>query len=115
MSTMLITTSKPRTEEGVPMPPPPKRPSCLSRPLPVRFRATLCLEALESRTLPASVFVVPLAVAEDASHFHAIADAVAAAGNGGLVTVEPGTDASGPIVFVSAEGITIQGDPNYEP
>src|SRR5262245_61250386 len=98
------------------MPSPPKRPSCRSRSLPIRVRASLRLEVLETRTLPASVFVVPLAVAEDASHFHAIADAVAAAGNGGLVTIEPGTVLSGgPIPDVLVDGVTIQGDPDVEP
>jgi hypothetical protein len=75
----------------------------------------LAIECLEQRTLPASVFVVPLSVAEDASHFHGIAEAVAAAGTAGLVTIEPGTDASGPFVGVMVDRVTIQGDPNFEP
>jgi hypothetical protein len=43
----------------------------------------LCLEYLEERTLPASVFVVPVTVPVDATHFHSMADAAAAAGTNG--------------------------------
>ena len=43
----------------------------------------LRLEYLEERTLPASVFVVPVSVPEDATHFHSMADAAAAAGTNG--------------------------------
>jgi hypothetical protein len=79
------------------------------------YRSRLCLEYLEERTLPASVFVVPLTVPEDATHFHRIADAAAAAGTDGLVTVEPGTDSSGPFPEIHVDGVTIQGDPSVQP
>jgi hypothetical protein len=80
-----------------------------------RYRSRLCLDYLEERTLPASVFVVPLTVPEDATHFHSIADAAAAAGTNGLVTVESGTDSSGPLAHILGDGVTIQGDPSVQP
>src|SRR5262249_4779148 len=76
-------------------------------------KARLYLENLETRLAPASVFVVPLSQSLDNSHFHALQPAIAAAGNGGRVTIEPGAvpDLVLPVV-VNQSGITIQGDPN---
>jgi hypothetical protein len=51
-------------------------------------RVRLQLEHLEPRTLPTSVFVVPLTVATDATHFHALADACVAAGANGPDALE---------------------------
>jgi hypothetical protein len=84
-----------------------------SQPRPRRFQARLSLEGLETRLVPASVLVVPISQLEDASHFHTLAAGIAAAGVGGVVTIEPGVspDPRSP-VLVDQEGITIQGDPN---
>jgi hypothetical protein len=80
------------------------------------YRSRLCLEYLEERTLPANVFVVPMTVPVDATHFHSMADAAAAAGTNGLVTVEPGAEEGlGPIPDILADGVTIQGDPSVQP
>ena len=80
---------------------------------PNRLRARLLLEGLEARLAPANVFVVPLSQPTDASHFYTLAVAVARAGTGGVVTVEPGAsaDVTEP-VNVTTDGMTIQGDPN---
>ena len=45
------------------------------------------LEGLETRLMPASVFVVPLSQVSDATHIYRLADAITAAGNGGVVTI----------------------------
>jgi hypothetical protein len=73
----------------------------------------LLLEALETRLMPASVFVVPVTQVADATHLHTLADAITAAGSGGVVTIEPGVspDPTQPVT-VTRDGITIQGDPN---
>src|SRR5262245_51066862 len=78
-----------------------------------RPQTQLLLEELETRLAPASVFVVPVSHDANATHLHNLADAVAAAGAGGLVTIEPGVspDLVQPIT-VTQKGITIQGDPN---
>jgi hypothetical protein len=79
-------------------------------------RAQLLVEGLETRLVPASVFVVPASQIVDATtHFHTLADAITAAGSGGLVTIEPGAspDPTQPINVPSSQsGLTIQGDPN---
>jgi hypothetical protein len=73
----------------------------------------LHLEALETRLMPASVFVVPASQLADATHLHTVTDAIATAGSGGLVTIEPGAspDPTQPVT-VTQDSITIQGDPN---
>jgi hypothetical protein len=80
---------------------------------PRRCRMRPSLEALEDRWAPANVLVVPISQAVDTTHFHTLAQAVAAAGANGTVTVEPGAspDITEP-VSISQNGITIQGDPN---
>src|SRR6516162_9142822 len=79
--------------------------------LPVRARTLLFLEHLETRALPASVFVVPTAAPLDAAHFHTLSDACTAAGAGGTVTVEPGSGDSNTVenVSITEPGITVQG------
>jgi Domain of unknown function (DUF4214) len=77
-----------------------------------RGLARLGIERLEDRTVPASVSVVPLTqAANNTTTFYALQDAITAAGNNGVVTVEPGAVAD----FnddVTQNGLTIQGDPN---
>jgi hypothetical protein len=84
-------------------------------------KALLLIEGLETRLAPALgpaiVFVVPASQIVDGAHFHALADAIAAAANsnGGIVTIEPGAspDPTQPVNVTSAQsGLTIQGDPN---
>jgi hypothetical protein len=70
------------------------------------------LEALEDRTLPATVFVVPVSqAANNASTFHTLQDALPAAGAGGLITIEPGAVADFN-TDITQGNLTIQGDPN---
>jgi hypothetical protein len=71
----------------------------------------LGIEALEDRTVPASVQVVPLTTDTSGTAFHTLADAIKAAGANGVVTVEPGAVADTSI-DITQNGITIQGDPN---
>ncbi len=80
------------------------------RPFPRRARLTL--ERLEERALLASVFVVPVAVPLDATHFHTLTAALPAAGTLGTVTVEPGADPDAAATSVTQFGVVIQGDPN---
>jgi hypothetical protein len=81
--------------------------------LPGRFRARLSLEGLETRLAPANVLVVPMSQLADASHFHTLAQAIAAAAVNGMVTIEPGASADPVLpVVVNVGEITIQGDPN---
>jgi hypothetical protein len=75
-------------------------------------RRRLLLEDLETRVLPASVFVVPLATPTDAAHFHSLTNALAGAGQGGTVTIEPGARPDGIDININQPGITIKGDPN---
>ena len=74
------------------------------------------LEALESRLAPANAFVVPPGQVSDGSHFHTLAEAIVAAGQGGLVTIEPGAspDPTQPVSVAESQfdGLTIQGDPS---
>ncbi len=88
--------------------------SSKTRRLPNRLRARLLLEGLETRLVPASVFVVPSIQAADVSHFHTLGAALMAAGSNGVVTIEPGAspDAFPTPLPVNLAGITIQGDPN---
>ncbi len=77
-----------------------------------RNQSRLGLEALEDRTLPASVFVVPITQQVDnTTNFHTLQDALPAAGNGGLITIEPGAIAD-QNADVTQNNLTIQGDPN---
>jgi hypothetical protein len=69
------------------------------------------LEQLEARTLPASIFIVPMTAPVDSTHVHRLAEAVVAAGPAGLVTIEPGTTPDTATITVGQQGITIQGDP----
>ena len=75
-------------------------------------RAPLALEGLETRLLPASLFVVPLNLSTDASHFHSLAAAVQSSSPNGVVTVEPGAVLETVAINVAVPGLTIQGDPN---
>jgi hypothetical protein len=86
-------------------------------PAPYRHASTsvqrrLALEQLEARTLPASIFIVPMTAPVDSTHVHRLAEAVAAAGPAGFVTIEPGTTPDTATVTVAQQGITIQGDPS---
>ena len=72
-----------------------------------RLRQRPYLEALESRTLPASVFVVPLASPPDSSHFHSLQDAVEAAGSGGTVVVQAGTGLSAAVIRADQAAVTM--------
>jgi len=76
------------------------------------FRRRLSLEQLEGRTLPASIFIVPMTAPVDATHVHRLAEAIVAAGPAGNVIIEPGTTPDTATVTVAQEGIVIQGDPN---
>ena len=53
---------------------------------PAHSRARLCLESLETRLAPASVFVVPIIQTADNTHLYDLAAALSAAGAGGMVT-----------------------------
>jgi hypothetical protein len=61
--------------------------------------------------LPASVFVVPSTSPADSSHFHLLQGAVQAAGPGGTVVVQAGTDPSAAVIRADQAGVTIEGDP----
>src|SRR5438552_11668822 len=74
-------------------------------------RSRPCLEQLEPRLAPASVFVVPTTQDQDSIHFHYLSEALTAAGPGGLVTIEPGASPQIGVVMVTQDGVTIQGDP----
>jgi hypothetical protein len=77
-------------------------------------RAKLNLEGLETRLLPASVFVVPISQLTDSTHFHSLSTALPAAGTEGVITIEPGASPD-PLqvpVTVNQPRVTIQGDPN---
>src|ERR1700677_2692246 len=88
------------------------------RPLPQsttprRLRPQLSIEGLESRFAPANVSVVPIGQLSDGTHWHTLAQAIAAAGANGTVTIEPGASVDNvEPVSVSSSGITIEGDPN---
>ncbi len=80
---------------------------------PSQKRTPLSLERLEERTLlTANVFVVPLAVPLDATHFHALTAALPAAGTLGRVTIEPGAIPDPGAVTVTQGAVVIRGDPN---
>jgi hypothetical protein len=80
-----------------------KQPARHSRP---------ALEALEDRTLPASVFVVPVnQAANNSTIFHTLQDALPAAGTGGTITIEPGAVADFN-TDITQGNLTVQGDPN---
>ena len=84
----------------------------VSRHLSFRKRsAQLCIETLEERAVPASVFLVPLTTPIDGAHFHTIADAQTAAGMFGSITIEPGAQPEASAT-ITQNGVTIQGDPN---
>ncbi len=80
---------------------------------PRRGRMRLSLESLEDRLTPASVFVVPISQATDATHVHILSEAINLAQAGGTVTIEPGAspDLNEPVT-VDTKGVTIEGDPN---
>jgi hypothetical protein len=77
-------------------------------------RATrVSLEALERRDLPAALlFVVPLSTPTDATHFHDLASAVAAAAGNDTIQIEPNSVPGGATVN---QLVTIQGDPASTP
>src|SRR5262245_49830092 len=84
-----------------------------------RPRTRLFLEVLETRlapavNLPPAVFVVPVSQPEDGTHVHDLGVALTRAGEGGLVTIEPGAtpDPYGTLFQVTQNSITIQGNPN---
>jgi hypothetical protein len=72
--------------------------------------ARLGVEGLEVRDVPAAVFVVAQGAATDSTHFATLAGALAAAGNGGTVTVEPGAAPDSGAVSVTEAGVTIKAD-----
>ncbi len=75
-------------------------------------RTRLDLEALEDRALPASVTVLPVTdSANNVTTFHALQDALTAAGSGGTITIEPGAVAD-LSVDITQRNLTLQGDPN---
>jgi hypothetical protein len=79
-----------------------------------RRSAKTLFQHLEERTLLSTVYVVPLATATDASHFHSLASALAAVNAGGIVQLEPGSPANGSAVTIS-KAVTLQGDPATPP
>jgi hypothetical protein len=88
-----------------------RTPSTRTAPRAKSFR--LNLDALEDRMLLANnLFVVPLNVATDAAHFHSLTSAVANAGAGDRITIEPGANPDAGTVSVPVANLTIQGDPN---
>jgi hypothetical protein len=72
----------------------------------------LNLEGLETRLMPASVFVVPFSQPADSSHVHLLQDAVDMAGDNGIAIIEPGASPDPGQVTVGHSGMTIEGDPN---
>jgi hypothetical protein len=80
------------------------------------LRTRLNLEGLETRLTPgvepAFAFVVPVSQPADITHVHTLAEAVQQAGDGGVVTIEPGASPDAGQVFIGNTGITVQGDPN---
>jgi hypothetical protein len=72
----------------------------------------LTIEALEDRSLPTAVTVVPVnGNVNNTSNFRFLQDAINAAGPGGTITIEPGATADFNI-DITQPGLTIQGDPN---
>jgi hypothetical protein len=72
----------------------------------------LGVEALEDRTLPANLSVLPIVQpADGATTFHNLQDALAAASTGSTITIEPGVIADFN-TDVTVGQLTIQGDPN---
>ena len=71
-----------------------------------RSRVPLCLEGLETRLAPASVFVVPLSQQSDSTHLHELVAAVNAAGPSGVVTIEPGASPD-PVQPVGGEPVLV--------
>jgi hypothetical protein len=75
-------------------------------------RRLLNLEALEDRTLPANVFVIPVSQpANNVTTFHTLQQALPAAGSGGLITIEPGAVADFN-TDITENNLTVQGDLN---
>jgi hypothetical protein len=72
----------------------------------------LNLEGLETRLMPASVFVVPFSQPADSSHVHLLQDAVNMAGDNGMAIIEPGASPDPDLVTIAHSGMTIEGDPN---
>jgi hypothetical protein len=70
------------------------------------------VEGLEGRDLMSTAYVVPIAQPADAAHRHSLAAALAAAGPGGTVVVEPGATPDAGTVTVGLAGLTVRGDPN---
>lgn len=85
------------------------------RPAPRRAprKASLSLETLEDRAVPAQVSVVPLGrEVDNATTFHSLAQAIPVAGPGGVVTIEPGAAFDPAGLTITQRGLTIQGNPN---
>jgi hypothetical protein len=61
--------------------------------VPKARRANLCLEPLEDRRVPATLYVVPHGSPTDTLHFRTLDEAVAAANIADTVQIEPGADA----------------------
>ena len=81
----------------------------------------LGLELLEGRLVPATASVVPSAATsvlpltqsiDGTTTFHRLQDAVNAAANGTVITVEPGVTADLAPITVNTSGVTITGDTN---
>jgi hypothetical protein len=77
-----------------------------------RFRYRPRLESLETRLTPANVFVVPVSVPADATHFYSLTNALANRASGDTVTIEPGANPDQLAVTITTPNLTIQGDPN---
>jgi hypothetical protein len=77
-------------------------------------RSRPALEALEDRMLlAANLFVVPINVPTDGTHFHSLNSAqLAASSNGDTITIEPGASPDNATVSIGLDNLTIQGDPN---
>lgn len=78
------------------------------------YHSLLC-QALEPRQLLTALFVTPLDAATDTTHFHTLADAVAAAHAADVITLMDGAISDPGPVGLSVAGITVQGDPNLPP
>lgn len=77
-----------------------------------RPRLRLAVEPLERRDVPATLLVVPLSVATDATHFHDLASAVSAAVDNDIIQIEPNSAPGGATIN---KLLTIQGEPTSSP
>jgi hypothetical protein len=75
------------------------------------------LEWLEDRTVPTTLYVVPAAIPNDATHYHTVQSAFDAASTADVVQIEPNSTPGGVNQLSTSPpaGLTIQGDPAYNP